>query len=179
MTEATSSAGADPDSAATPAATPAATDAEELHRAQAITANNSVWELLDTADRTADDDEDMVRRAYAAAYHWARAARRGPENEARASWLLSRVHVVLGRGEPALDHARRCAAACRAGALGDFDLAYAHESFARALACLGRLDEATQSLTAARAVPIADPEDRAMVEADLAAEPWFGLVLDG
>jgi hypothetical protein len=162
----------DPPAGDTPAAA-------EAHRAQAITANNSVWELLNTADRTAQDDEDMVRRAYAAAYHWARAARRGPENEARASWLLSRVHAVLGRGEGALHHAQRCAAACAAGSLGDFDLAYAHESTARALACLGRLDDAAKSLVAARGVPIADPEDRAIVDNDLAAEPWFGLAARG
>lgn len=158
---------------------PAADLDGELHREQAVTANNLTWELLDQAERTADDDEDMVRCAYAAAYHWARAARRGPENEARASWLLSRVHAVLGRGEAALHHAQGCAAACAAGTLGDFDLAYAHESTARALACLGRLDEAAQALASARVVPIADPEDRAIVEGDLTAEPWFGLSLDG
>ncbi len=158
---------------------PAADLDGQLHREQAITANNSVWELLDMAERTAHDDEDMVRRAYAAAYHWARAVRRGPENEARASWLLSRVHAVLGRGDVALHHAQRCAAACATGGLGDFDLAYAHEATARALACLGRLDEAATALVAARGIPIVDAEDRAVVEGDLVAEPWFELVVDG
>ena len=46
---------------------------------------------------------------------------------------------------------------------------------ARALACLGRLDEARVERKAARAVDIVDAEDRAIVESDLAAEPWFGL----
>ena len=59
--------------------------------------------------------------------------------------------------------------------LADFDLAYAHEARARALACLGRSDEAADELAAARAVPIADAEDRAIIESDLAAGPWFGL----
>ena len=36
--------------------------------------------------------------------------------------------------------------------LDDFDLAYAHEARARALACLGRLDEAAVELKAAHAV---------------------------
>ena len=59
--------------------------------------------------------------------------------------------------------------------LADFDLAYAHEVRARALACLGRLEEAEAELAAARAVPIADDEDRQIVDGDLAAGPWFGL----
>ena len=57
----------------------------------------------------------------------------------------------------------------------DFDLAYAHEARARALACLGRLDEAGAELAAARAVPIADDEDRKILDGDLAAGPWYGL----
>lgn len=61
--------------------------------------------------------------------------------------------------------------------LGDFDLAYAHEAQARALACLGRMDEAAVALKAAHAVPIADDHDRAIIEGDLAAEPWYGLTI--
>jgi hypothetical protein len=59
--------------------------------------------------------------------------------------------------------------------LADFDLGYAHEARARALACLGRLDEAAQEFAAARAVEVADDDDREIFEGDLAAEPWFGL----
>ena len=64
-----------------------------------------------------------------------------------------------------------------AAGLDDFDLAYAHEARARALACLGRLDEAAVELKAAHAVTIADPEDKSILDADLAAEPWYGLTL--
>ena len=88
---------------------------------------------------------------------------------------MSRAHVVLGHGELALHHADQCAATCASAGLDDFDLAYAHEARACALACLGRLDEARVERKAAGAVDIADPEDRAIVESDLAAEPWFGL----
>ena len=66
-------------------------------------------------------------------------------------------------------------AACADAKLGDFDLAYAHEARARALACLGRRDEAVAERALAAAVPIADDEDREIVVADLAAEPWFGV----
>jgi uncharacterized protein YndB with AHSA1/START domain len=159
------------------AATPNPDPEGEWHRAQGIAANNGTWDWLGKPDgeRTADDEEQMTLSAYAAAYHWARAARSGPENVARANWLLSRVWAVRGNGALALHHADIVLSTCRANDLRDFDLAYAHESRARALAALGRLDEAAAERSTAAAVPIVDDEDRVIVEADLAAEPWFGL----
>jgi uncharacterized protein YndB with AHSA1/START domain len=164
---------------ALPAAEPARAPVEdtdgEWHRALAVKANNSAWELLDRADRTADEVDDLLGRAYASTYHWRRAACRGPENQARGSWLVSHVHAVLGHGELALYHADRCAAVVEEAGLQDFDLAYVHEARARALACLGRFDEAATELAAAHAVPVADDEDRKILEGDLAAGPWYGL----
>ena len=147
-------------------------DEAELHRSEAVAANNSVWDLLgdDSPDAT-----ELLSRAYAASYHWARAARRGPENAARAAWLLSRCHAVLGNGDLALHHADECAAVVADAQLSDFDLGYAHEARARSLSALGRDEEATVELAAARAVTIAEVEDREIFEADLAAPPWFGL----
>ena len=52
---------------------------------------------------------------------------------------------------------------------------FVHLIRGRALACLGRLDEARAELELAKAVEITDREDRAIVEADLKTEPWFGL----
>lgn len=142
------------------------------HRTQAIAANNSVWEVLgDDSPLTTE----LLSRAYAASYHWARAADRTPENDARAAWLLARCHAVLGDGNLALHHADECAAVVAEAGLGDFDLAYAHEARARALAALGRDDQARVELEAARAVEVADADDRAIVEDDLASPPWFGL----
>lgn len=150
----------------------------EWHRAMGIAANNAAWELLDRDVLAADDGDDLLGRAYASTYHWRRAARRGPENQARGSWLVSRAHAVLGHGDLALHHADRCAEVVTESGLKDFDLAYAHEARARALACLGRLDEAQAEIEAARAVPIADDEDRTIFAGDLAAGPWFGARVD-
>ena len=146
-----------------------------LHRRLGIEAFNATWELLDGRHYTPADVDELLARAYASAYHWSRANDRGPENDARASWLLSRCHVVLGQGDLALHHADRCLAVVDDAGLVDFDLGYAHEARARALACLGRLDEAAQEFVAARAVEVADDEDREIFHGDLDAEPWFGL----
>jgi hypothetical protein len=141
------------------------------HRKQAIEANNSVWERIEQNDRTPDDVEDMLRRAYAAAYHWDRAAGREPGNAARADWLLARVQLLAGRPELSLHHAERCLATCEEHGLADFDLAYGHEAAWRALTVLGREDDAAAALEAARAVPVAEAEDRAALAADLATQP--------
>jgi uncharacterized protein YndB with AHSA1/START domain len=148
-----------------------------LHRRLAVDANNSTWELLGAPERTPADVADLLERAYAAAYHWRRAAGAGPEHIVRAAWLVAHAHAVLGHGEIALVHADRAMAATSAAGLADFDLSYAHEGRARALACLGRLDEAAVELAAAHAVPVADADDRAILLGDLTAGPWYGLPL--
>ncbi len=144
---------------------------KEWHRMQAVQANNSTWDLIGCERRTVEDDEDMLRRAYAAAYHWRRAAGRGPANDARADWLLATVHLLVGRPELSLHHAARCLAVCEEHLIGDVDLAYAYDASGRALHALGREPEAERALQQARAVPIADAEDRAALEADLASSP--------
>jgi uncharacterized protein YndB with AHSA1/START domain len=146
---------------------------KDLHRRLGIEGNNETYELLGRSDRTADDDTRMVHMAHSAAHHWYVAG--DQTNWARAEYLVSRVHAFVGRAEPALFHAERCAAHVDAAGLADFDLAYAHEARARALACAGRLDEARAEKATAEAVVVADPEDRAIVEADLKDGPWYGL----
>ena len=168
-------AGAPPGDTSSADAAPSDDALAEWHRTQAIEANNSAWELLGRDDLSPDETDDLLGRAYTAAHHWRRAARTGPEQAARAAWLVSRAQVVVGQGAAALHHADRTAAIVADAGLTDFDLAYAHEARARALACLGRLDEAAAELATARAVRVADPEDRTIVEGDLAAGPWFGL----
>jgi uncharacterized protein YndB with AHSA1/START domain len=146
---------------------------EQLHRRLGIEGNNETYELLGRSARSADDDARMIHMAHAAAHHWYVAGNR--TNWARAEYLVSRAYAFAGRAEPALFHAERCATHVAAAGLADFDLAYAHEARARALACAGRLDEASAERAVATAVPIVDPEDKAIVEADLRDGPWYGL----
>lgn len=149
----------------------------QWHRAQAVTANNSVWELLDGRPLRPDEVDELLERAYAAAYHWRRAAGSTVVNRSRASYLVSRAHAYCGHGDLALHHAERCSELVSTAPddMADFDHAYAYEGRARALACLGRLDEAREMRRRAASVRIADEQDRSIFESDLAAEPWFGL----
>ena len=148
-----------------------------VHRSLAVEANNSTWDFLSRPPEqlSPEEIEEMTRRAYAAAYHWQRAEGTTPANAARADWLLSRVWVVRGEGAMALGHAQRCMATCESASLADFDLAYAHESLARAHACLGDFDSARHHRDVAANVPVVDPEDKRIVDSDLTSGPWFGL----
>jgi uncharacterized protein YndB with AHSA1/START domain len=146
------------------------------HRDDALETNHLVWNLLGQEVRSPAEDEQLVHAAHASAYHWDIA---GTDlHRARAAWLCSHVYAVLGRPEPALHHAERCLALTRQADAADFDLAYANEAMARALAAAGRLDDAAPHLEAARQVPIGDDQDREIFLSDLMAGPWYGLAVD-
>jgi hypothetical protein len=90
------------------------------------------------------------------------------------------VLATVGQSEAALRHARRCLALTDAASIGedgfaDFDVAYAQEAMARALAAGGDRERAVEHRAAAAAVTIADDQDREIFAADLAAAPWYGL----
>ncbi len=145
----------------------------DWHRRQGVDATNAAFRLLD-ADRDPAADEELLRLAYAAAYHWERAAGAVPENAVRADYLVSRALSATGQPERAHVVADRALATCEDEGIADFDLAYVHEARARALTGLGRDADAATAWQAARAVEVADAEDRAILEADLAAAPSRG-----
>jgi hypothetical protein len=144
------------------------------HRRLAIELYNGTWELIESPDRTTDEDDEMLHQAHASAYHWLLAPHT-TANRARSHWLCSRVHALAAQPEGALHHARRCLALVEGHGdeMEDWDLAGAHEALARAHLAAGELDEARRNYELARkdTAKIADPEDRKHIEADLDALP--------
>jgi hypothetical protein len=130
---------------------------------------NGVWSLLETENRSQDDDDRMLHMAHASRHHWGTVGT--PANLARGEWLCSRVYAVLGRAEPSLHHARRVLEICERHGIGDWDLAFAHEAIARAQSLAGQTEAARDAVRAARAVVIAGDEDRELLAADLATLP--------
>jgi DNA-binding transcriptional MerR regulator len=135
---------------------------------------NSTWVLLEKADRTPAETDEMIHRAHASRWHWARVG--ADVNLARGEWLCSRVYATLGRGEPALWHARRCVEineALPAEARESWDLPAAYEAMARASLVAG--DWASGALWKAKATTaladISDADDRMPIEQDLATLP--------
>ena len=142
--------------------------APDRHRELAVAANNQIWPLLQRTDRTSREDEELLRRAYTAAFHWSQTPTSLPENEIRANYMIGKAWLSLSRPGDALAYGDRMVEDCLTHRIGDFDLAYAHELRARALLALGREDEGRAALARATAVEVVDPEDRAIVEQDLA-----------
>jgi hypothetical protein len=142
----------------------------EEERRLAVDLFNRGWTLMETDERTTEQDDELINTAHASAYHWTQVGT--PANRARSEWQLSRVYVVLERVEPALHHARRCQEICEAHpeAMEDWDLPYAHEALARAHALAGDADEAGRHAATARelAAGVAGAKDREHLEEDLA-----------
>jgi len=139
------------------------------HRQLGVDLYNSTWTLLEKADRTPAETDEMIHRAHASRWHWGQVGEQ--VNFARGEWLCSRVYAVLGRGEPAVWHARRCIEINEAAGQGDWDIAAAYEAMARALLVSG--DAAGAAEWKARGVAaldgIAEADDREAIEKDLEA----------
>jgi hypothetical protein len=137
-------------------------------RQLAVDLFNHVWTLLRLDERTVEQEDEMIHAAHASRHFWGRVG--APENRARGEWQCSRVYAVLGRGEPAVHHARRCLEICEAHGIGDWDLAFAYEALARAHAV--GADEAAaaryKALARQAGDSIADAEDREVFESDYA-----------
>ena len=157
---------------------PRAATSVELDRATqrqlGVDLYNSTWALIEKADRSAAETDEMIHRAHASRWHWARVGE--SVNLARGEWLCSRVYATLGRGEPALWHARRCVEineALAADARESWDLPTAYEAMARASFAAG--DPASGALWKAKATAtleeIPDADDREQIAQDLAALP--------
>jgi len=134
---------------------------------------NHTWTLLEQTDRTPEQVDEMIHCAHASRYHWGEVPDREAVNLARGEWQCSRVYAVLSRAEPALWHARRCLEINEAAGVADWDIASAYEAMARAYMVAG--DKAKLATWKAKAVAaldaIADPDDREIVEGDIATLP--------
>lgn len=161
------------DTAAT-ATTTQALDAA-THRRLGVDLFNHVWTLIEKADRTPAETDEMIHAAHASRYHWSKAGT--AVNLGRGEWQIARVYSVLGRGEPARWHAARCLAhveaAIAAGEADDWDLPAAYEAMARAAAVAGDHSEAVawRDKACEALADVADPADREVVEGDLATLP--------
>jgi DNA-binding transcriptional MerR regulator len=143
----------------------------EQQRQLAADLFNLVWELLERPGRSVEEDDRMLHAAHASRYHWGQVGQ--PMQFAIGEWQCARVYSVLGRAEPALHHARRCAEIAAANDVPRWLVASSHEGLARANAVAGDQDEARRQRDLAHTAlrGVADPEEREVVEADLAGIP--------
>jgi hypothetical protein len=142
------------------------------HRAEGVALFNAVWEVLDVEDRTPGQADQMVHAAHASRWHWSQAGELGGDQQlAVGEWQCSRVYSVLGRSEPALHHAKASLAICEAAGLGDWVVAAAYEALTRASVVAGDAEGARTWMARGReaVAAIADPQDREVIDSDLAS----------
>lgn len=159
-----------------------------MHRWFGVEFNNEVWDLLDGGsgpdagpgigpDSPDDDKDAALYGAYASARHWAEAGTAA--NRARGEHLISRAAIAIGLADTGLRHARRCLALVEGNPaqMADWDLPFAHEALARALAATGDVQGGREHrrIAVRLTAELADPEDREILEKELHRAPWFGL----
>lgn len=142
-------------------------DQAAAHRFFAVNCFNSVWGLLDRADRNAADNEKMVALAHASVWHWTQRDDCTPRNLSIGYWQLSRVYAVIGHGERARHYGQLCLDVSRDDE--PFYLGYAYEALGRAAAVLNDAKLTSGYLLKARdlAAAVKEGDDRQALEADL------------
>ena len=149
----------------------------EAHQEFAKQTNRRVWDLIDQTSLTAGEEDELILVANTSLYHWKQVG--GAVQSQRGYWLLSRVYVVLGRVQDALDQAHKCHSITESYSkeMVDFDLAFDQEALARAYALAGEIELAREHLKSAEELgqAIQDKEDQKIFQGDLNSGDWYGI----
>ena len=146
-------------------------DEREAHQYFAIQAFNSAWELIDKTDRTPDDENEMLERAFSSRWHWGFVG--GPEQTMTGDWQIAHCAALIGLGVLSQVYAERALRTCEHEGWGDWQRASMLEGVARAHAAAGdKSGHAKYYALAQEAVAaIAGEQDRALIASQLATVP--------
>jgi len=144
---------------------------QKVHQHFSASCFNECWNLIDKADRTDEDTENMILLASASLWHWKQRDDCKPLNLSIGYWQLSRVYALAGRHDMAQLWGERCLAVSLDGKLEPFFLGYAHEALARAAIGHKDFDSAAAHLDKAEAElsRVEDDEEKALLKPDLDA----------
>ena len=152
----------------------------ESHEKMAKDCFNKTWALLDKSDRTKDEENEMVHTAHASRYHWGVLVdneKGTPVNLQRGEWQIAHVYTLIKRAEPAIHHAKTCLRLTKEYDISDFDLAFAYEGMARAMALAEDEDGFEKYFKLAKEAgdKIKDNGDRDYFLEELEKGLWFGM----
>lgn len=138
------------------------------HRQLAVQTYNATWGLLE-ADRSPDQDLELLGLAFASRYHWGLAG--GPKEKAIADWMASRCLAALGEGSLAVRFSDSALAVVSRDE--GWLVASMHEGRARAAAAAGDTAGRAEHVTLAQAAldRETDAADREAIAAQLADVP--------
>ncbi|MHC2070235.1 hypothetical protein ACYFX5_22400 [Bremerella sp. T1] len=142
-------------------------DLQTAHRHFAAEAFNTAWDLIDSKDRTAEQELEMLARAFASLWHWKHRDDLTNQSRSVGYWQISRAFALLSEGSMAM----RCGQLALKYARGTlpFYEAYAYEALARAAVISGDSAAAKKYLAAARTLVerVEEASSREMLLADL------------
>lgn len=142
----------------------------DQHRRLAAQPFNHVWTLLETPQRTPEQDLRMITRGTRLSVSLGRG---GLAREFRTGRVadLPRLSQCSGALSRRSSHAGRCLEHSLAAGLSAFDVAFAHEALSRAHSIAGQVEAAQQHrrLAEEAGARIGAAEDRKLLFADLAS----------
>ena len=145
---------------------------ETHHRELAAETYNAAWDLLDSLDRTADDDDRALTLAFASRHHWGEA---GGEDEQLAvgDWFIGHVAAHVGLAGVAQRFSQRALDRVEAAGIGGWLRASVFEGMARAAAVAANDEDRARYTTLAYEAleEVTDPEEREVIEEQLATIP--------
>lgn len=144
-------------------------DAAQAHRFFSAECFNRAWDLIDKAERSPQEQEQMLLLPLASLWHWTQRPDCTPRNLSIGYWQASRACALLGQAENARWFAEKCLE--HSADEPPFYLGYAHEARARAALVAGDRERLAQHLEKARelAAAVTDEDERTMLQRDLEA----------
>jgi hypothetical protein len=144
-------------------------------RQEAVAAFNRAWELIELAERTPADEEEMLGAAFTSRWLWELVG--GDEQCAVGDWQVAHVASLLGYADLSLRWARRALERVEQNGWTDWRLASAYEGVARACAAGGDWAESEHWSQRCRQVlaGLDDEEDRDLIASQLASIPTRAL----
>jgi hypothetical protein len=142
------------------------------HARLAVGYFNAAWEHIEATNRSAEQNRDMLTAAFASRQHWIEADGTA-ENLAIADWQVAHAASLAGWADVALVFARAAVDRAESNDVPTWMKASAHEGLARAHATAGEGAGYTYEADLTRALleKVADQEDRALIESQLASIP--------
>jgi tetratricopeptide (TPR) repeat protein len=127
-------------------------DVAAAHKYFSVECFNRAWKLLDQSERSAEEDEEMIRLSLASHWHWTQREDCTAANVSTAYWQTSRIYAVLGQAENARRYAHGCLDASQGEEVAPFYLGYAYEALARAEMVAGNAEKKEQYLREAERI---------------------------
>jgi len=144
-------------------------DVDAAHKHLSVQCFNKAWGLMDKPDRSAEEDEQMVRLSLASHWHWTQREDYTKKEMSIAHWQTSRIYAMLGQPDNARRYGQLCLVASRGMDLPPFCLGYAYEASARAESVAGNGEKMEEYLAAALQVAdtMSDPDVKKQFLEDL------------